>query len=362
VVAALRAALETTLQAPVPVVALPIAPTASLRERQCKLVKTLADRLHAFEHGARPLHVHLVGHSTGGVDADLLTWQHPVGGLEWSDVDPRAPALRARIRSVVSIASPHQGACLASDPVTRIITHHDPRALPAVTRLLGRFVLSAMSDVTLEDFLFSAYREGGKTYGFLREVLSGWDLLADLQPSRSPAGAKLPDVVRRSFATVAGSPELAASAAPPADSFFREIAQRASGWAAGCAEQGELVLDSVGRLNQALAGAGTRSPVIKADGIALPSALDAGHNDGIVNTARQLMDPADPDELAGIVVGDHFDVVGYYDRHVWTVGDDGHERAHQVVSGLLHSGSGFRDRQFFELYRRVADVIASAAR
>jgi hypothetical protein len=70
------------------------------------------------------------------------------------------------------------------------------------------------------------------------------------------------------------------------------------------------------------------------------------------------MDPSDEGELAGIVVADHYDVVGYYDRHVWTVDGDGTEQVTQVISGLLHSGSGFRDNQFFELYRRVANVIA----
>lgn len=38
------------------------------------------------------------------------------------------------------------------------------------------------------------------------------------------------------------------------------------------------------------------------------------------------------------------------------------ERSTLLVSGLLHSGSGFRDREFFELYRRVAQVVADAAR
>jgi pimeloyl-ACP methyl ester carboxylesterase len=363
VVAALRAGLEQSLQQPVPVVAVPIPPTASLRERQSKLVKTLADRLHALEHGEQPLHVHLVGHSTGGVDADLLTYDHPVGGGVWADVDPRAPALRARIRSVVSIGSPHQGACIARDPVTRVISQHDPRGIPELTRLIGTFVLSAMSDVDLEDFAISAYREGGKTYRFFRDVVSTWDLLADLQPSRSSLGAKLQqEVVRRSFVTIAGQPTPGESSCPPADFFFREMVKRASGWATGCAEEGELVSASVRRLNQALAAESSHELVIKAAGVELPAELDAGHNDGIVNAARQLMNPDDESELAGIVVGDHFDVVGYYDRHVWTVDDEGHEQSQQVISGLLHSGSGFRDRQFFELYRRVAGVIAAAAR
>jgi hypothetical protein len=99
VTAALRAGLEQTFLGPVPVIAVPIPPTASLRDRQRMLVKTLADRLHAYEHGGRPLSVHLVGHSTGGVDANLLTNEYPLAAPSWEDLDPRAPELRKRIRS-----------------------------------------------------------------------------------------------------------------------------------------------------------------------------------------------------------------------------------------------------------------------
>ncbi len=362
VVSALRAGLERALGQLVPVIPLPIPPTASLRNRQMKLVKSLADRLHALEHEYKPLRVHLVGHSTGGVDALLLTHQEPVGGGSWSDVDPRARVLRERIRSVVTIASPHQGACIARDPVARLKSQRDLRGLPGLTSLLGKFALTTMSDVEIGDFLTNAYREAGKSYRFLADVLSRWDLLEDLQPSRISNGSDYRhDVVRRSFVTVAGRPKPGAGTSRPADTFFRELSARASGWNTGSAEQGELVQASVERLRRALATEPADDLVISAAGVDVPEPIDAGHNDGVVNSARQLVDPDDHDELAGIVVGDHFDVVGYYDRHVWRVGDDGHERSTQVVSGLLHSGSGFRDREFFELYRRVASAIADAA-
>jgi hypothetical protein len=90
-----------------------------------------------------------------------------------------------------------------------------------------------------------------------------------------------------------------------------------------------------------------------------PETLDAGHNDGVVNSARQLLDPNDPNELAGIVIADHFDVVGYYDRYMWAENDNGEAKQVQVLGGLLHSGSNFRDDQLYELYHRVAAVIAS---
>jgi pimeloyl-ACP methyl ester carboxylesterase len=358
VTAALRAALEQNFLGPVPVVAVPIPPTASLRDRQRMLVRTLADRLHALEHGERPLTVHLVGHSSGGVDSNLLTSEFPLGAPSWEDVDPRAPELRKRIRSVISIAAPHQGACIAADPLARLLSERDPRGAVAFTRVVGKFVASVLSDFETRSVVSSLLREGGKTARFIDSVFRRWDLLEDLQPTRDPSSLRLKsDVVRRSFVTIAGRPVLGGTTTPLDDAFFREMTKRASGWTTGAAEVGPLVAASVARLQRAVDSPDGDVPIIQADGIELPARLDAGLNDGVVNSARQLINPADPNELAGIVVSDHFDVVGYYDRHAFKVDTGGHEVATQMLSGLLHSGSGFRDDEFFELYRRVAAVI-----
>jgi hypothetical protein len=360
VASTLRASLERAWQQPVPVVAVPVPPTASLQQRQRRLAKTLADRLHDLEHGQGTLHVHLVGHSTGGVDADLLTRMTPVGGGTWRDVDPRAPELVARIRSVTSIASPHQGACLAVDPVARFLRGRDVSALPAFAKLVGKFAWTSLGDVDLEHAVDSAHRQALKTARFVSDALSTWALLGDLDPARLPgSGERRPGVQRRSFVTLAGRPVPGRSVSQP-DAFFRELSSRATGWSTGAAERGELIATSVKHLQAVLASPRADEWVIKAEGTALPTSLDAGHNDGVVNSARQLATPDDPNELAGIVVADHFDVVGYYDRQEWTVDADGHERQVPIVSGLLHSGSGFRDDQFFELYRRMAEVIASS--
>ena len=129
----------------------------------------------------------------------------------------------------------------------------------------------------------------------------------------------------------------------------------------GCAEEGERVVAAVRRLQDALAADPGGQRLLRAPGIELPELLDAGHNDGVVNSARQLLDPSDPNELAAVVVADHFDVVGYYDRSRWksdAARQLGGGREVQVLAGLLHSGCNFRDDQLFELYHRVAEVIA----
>ncbi|HKP58230.1 MAG TPA: hypothetical protein VJV78_15995 [Polyangiales bacterium] len=359
VVAALRAGLEQSWLGPVPVLPVPIPPTASLRERQRRLVKTLADRLHSVEHGHTPLSVHLVGHSTGGVDANLLTHDRPLGGGTWADIDPRAPELRQRIRSVISLASPHQGACIARDPLAHLLSARDPRGLPALADVFSKFLASVIGDFEMQTVASSLLREGEKTLHFTQQLFARWELLDDLQPTRDPRQLQQKsDVLRRSFVTIAGRPILGHTETPLEDAFFREMSRRAAGWETGAAETGQLVQASVARLQRAL-DEDEGVLVLKGAGIELPPQLDAGHNDGVVNAARQLIDPSNADELAGIVVADHFDVVGYYDRYMFQTDEEGNDEATQVLSGLLHSGSGFRDDQFFELYRRIADVIAA---
>jgi len=126
--------------------------------------------------------------------------------------------------------------------------------------------------------------------------------------------------------------------------------------ARAAAAHGSLLPGSVEALTQAL-----RDPrrVITASAHLLPPQVDAALNDGVVNSARQLVDPTDPDELASVVIADHFDVVGHFDRTLWvTDPKTSEEKAVPVVSGLLHSGSEFRDNQFFALIDRLSGCLA----
>ncbi len=84
-------------------VIVPSPPTASLRRR----AEVAGRTIHAAA-GAPGDPIHLVGHSTGGLDARLLTAPAvrlalPEGAAEW----------RARVRSVVTVSTPHRGTPLA---------------------------------------------------------------------------------------------------------------------------------------------------------------------------------------------------------------------------------------------------------
>lgn len=367
VMAALRAHLELCWGQQVQVIAVPIPPTASLAERQRRLLKTMADRIQALGYSLDNVELHLLGHSTGGVDADLLTAEAPLDASNWTALDPRAPALVARIASVVSLASPHHGACITRDPVARLLSEHAVGGVGDLTHLLLQFLWSVAHDLDFSHLLTSALREGGKIQGFVREVFSDWGLIADLQPTRSrPNAAHNPAVRRHSFVTLAAQSEVDKGASKgrdggslrAADSFFHALAERASGRRTASAALGAAVAPTVERLQAALSGA-TDVPVIRNPRAVLPTELKPEHNDGVVNSARQLIDPTDPEELAAVVIGDHFDVLGYYDRRVWRVDAAGREQAQSVLAGLLHSGSGFGDEEFFALYRRIAACIAA---
>lgn len=355
VTAALRAALEQRLMQPVSVIALPIPPTDSLANRQRKLVKSLADRLEDVDGEQTSVRVHLVGHSTGGLDANLLLQDSSVEGRSWAELDARAPSLRERIDTIISIASPHQGACVTRDQLAQLVGSHDVRGLDDAALVGLKFLWSAVHDTEVSQLGGSVLREAGKGFRMLQALLKPWPLIADLDPMRVPAKAALTrNVKRRSFVTITGTP--IDTKEPGPDALFQDFYARATGQRTGSSEVGPLVRASLERLQHAV----TSEPqlVIRAPGVALPDVLDTRCNDGVVNSARQLMDPTDPHELAGIVVADHFDVVGYYDRTMWIVDDAGRERAKHAISGLLHSGCAFRDDEFFDLYRRVAAEIA----
>jgi pimeloyl-ACP methyl ester carboxylesterase len=363
VTAALRANLELGARGPVPVIAVPTLPTSSLAQRQRALLNTLAQRLRALGGAER---VHLVGHSAGGVDAQLLTGARPLEAESWSALaGDGGEQVRSRIRTIVSIGSPHHGTCLAADAVAEFV--HEPVKHIAGARpfgeLFARFVSSSFGDPEVREALFAALPEMRKFAQFTREVWRWRELITALKPDSmqriyatfEPA---LPAVRRRSFVTMSGSSVRALESIERAredspDAFFRDLSARTAGDHGRGGEQ-RVVDRALVRLRTFVAHPGS---VIHSDAVLPPSTLDASTNDGIVNSARQLVRPDDPNELVAVVLADHFDVIGHYDRTVYIADENGNESPRELTAGLLHSGNHFRDNQFFELYRRVAQAI-----
>ncbi len=84
-----------------------VSPTASIRRRALALTELIASTSDPTNPHAGP--IHLIGHSTGGLDARLVA--SPSASLA---VPPDALAWRSRLVSVTTINTPHYGTPLAS--------------------------------------------------------------------------------------------------------------------------------------------------------------------------------------------------------------------------------------------------------
>ncbi|MGB0680803.1 MAG: esterase/lipase family protein, partial [Polyangiales bacterium] len=82
----------------------PTSPTASLRRRARQVAERVASSLIHNHHDP----IHLIGHSTGGLDARLLASPSTSLGIE-----PELMRWRKQLRSIVSINTPHHGTPLA---------------------------------------------------------------------------------------------------------------------------------------------------------------------------------------------------------------------------------------------------------
>jgi hypothetical protein len=143
-----------------------------------------------------------------------------------------------------------------------------------------------------------------------------------------------------SFVTVAG---LSAAAPSAPDRFFRDLHALTASQAPADHAPAPFALARLGKSRHWISGTGHT-----------PEVLDAGSSDGVVNSVLQLLDPCDPGELGGVVVADHADVIGYHDRPAGPLDQQ------PLQVGMFHSGSGFTDRCFFELYGRVAQAVCRA--
>lgn len=342
---------------PVEVLPLPSLPTTTFDERQHALLLAMGRQLAGRDEVQR---IHLLGHGVGGIDAYLLSCTELLEGGDLALRDPHG--LRGKLKTVISLGTPHHGTGLAEAPgaghqkLTGLLS--DRAGAVAAVRLVNKLVSSALHDVGRRERALGLLREGRKVSHFMAELLRWQPFLPALTPSSMEALYEqltpLPTVTRRSFVTLAGQRLDRAELPPgykPVDALFEDLASRTAGPANGFTRHSSAVRAAITRLRDAL-----ESELLIVSRVArAPAHVDGQTNDGMVNTARQLVDPNDPHELAGLVVADHFDVLGYYDRSLAAPRELG--RRHELLTGLLHSGSCFRDPEFFALYRRIGDVI-----
>jgi hypothetical protein len=300
-----------------------VKPTSSLRVRAAELLAVLRDTAPADA----PLH--LIGHSTGGLDARLATTPGLSLG-EGLEVEPTA----RRIRSVVSIVTPHRGTPLAA----------------FFSSLLGQQVLRLLSLVTV-----TVLRRGRLPVGMLARFAAALARLAVRRPSaplallehleselRGELGGGEPELIDAFLRDVHGDQALMPQLTPAAmDLFDASTADRAGTRYASVTAQA-----AAPRLASRLA-LGPR-PWPQAT-YALYAWLhrQVGEGDGIVPIASQRRG-----EVLFAATADHLDVIGHFD-------DPEHLPPH---TDWIHTGSKFDRAQFEALWTSVARFVADAAR
>jgi pimeloyl-ACP methyl ester carboxylesterase len=337
-IAGLRASLEARCGVRIVVVALPTPPIGSLAERQKDLLSNLTN-LDGKLGG--PFAWHVVGHSTGGLDAALLARTNtltldPTKGSVYSN----KPLRVENLRTVTTISAPHYGTCLARAPISTISR---PEGNTLQNRLVGLGELvAALRDLTQRDAMWSRIQFAlgsaleGSAPKFLLHLLLADKLARDLDPSvtASLTGAKnrRDDVNVFSIATIAPRP-----GGDHEDKLFRDL------WT-------WTQLVSAKALPEPPAMPSSPEKVIAADPSRLPRPIGPEANDGVVNTDRQV-----DGTFAGLVLGDHGDVIGRY-RRTDPLSPPGRST---IDPGLLTSGANFGDDQFFALVALVATGIAT---
>lgn len=323
-------------------------PTASLERRTARLLETIADTT-----GPSAANIHLVGHSTGGLDARLLV--SPNVHLPSSVV---AEPWAARVRSIVTVATPHHGTPIASFfqsvPGARLLqllslaTIHTIRlgGIPVAALLKLGAIFAKLDDLlllnsTVLDQLFAQLlgdfsedrRESIRQ--FFDEVASDQSLIPQLAPNtmkefnlRVPPR---PGVAHASVLTCARRPGIGSTLAAgldPAAHATHTVYNALHRIAAGMKDEDVPPLDDV-----------ARAAIVKVFG----EVLGADENDGIVPTRSQVFG-----EVLQAVRADHHDVIGHFHDPV-------HDPPHY---DWLATGTQFQRSHFEAVWLQVADFIA----
>jgi triacylglycerol lipase len=323
-------------------------PTASLRQRAARLVEQMAEALADAPDGP----VHLIGHSVGGLDARLVVTPEVSLPCE-TRVEPWA----TRVRTVVSVATPHHGTPVAAFfgsllgqqllRVFSLASSYGMRTgrlpLDVVAKLTGMFlrgyVATGAPSATLESLyerLLADFSTGRRfpIEEFVGHISRDQDLLAQITPAAADLfnasaydrpGVRYASIVTR--ARVAGVRSFVAAGLSPyahaSHGLYTVVSRLAS----------FMPVDRLPNLTPA-----QELALRRAYG-ALPSRRA---NDGIVPTLSQVWG-----EVLRAVEADHLDVLGHFDQRT-------HVPPH---FDWLASGSAFDRRHFLPLWWDVARFL-----
>jgi hypothetical protein len=325
-------------------------PTASLLRRATRVLETVAEALHDNDDVA-----HLIGHSSGGLDARLMV--SPEANLATTlDVEQYV----RRVRSVVSLSSPHRGS-----PVAAMLTGlRGPQllrlfSLGTVYMLrTGRMPIAAVFElIRLLSLKRLPVAEGALINNIYRGLLADFDgdrrealeaFLVEVEADQELLGQLGPSGMEQFNIGTLDRPgirygSVVTCARPPG---IR------TAWATGLSPYRQ----STHALFLALYRIAARVPrdrvvaLTKAQAVALMDAYDGfpelGANDGMVPTLSQVWG-----DVVHATWGDHLDTIGhfYLPTHVPPHFD------------WLNSGQHFGLTQFDRLWHDVARFLFPAA-
>jgi len=320
-------------------------PTASLPRRAARLAETIEATA-----GRRRSRIHVIGHSSGGIDARLFASPNVILP---TDVD--VERLAARLHTVVTVSSPHRGTPLAAFLSTRLgeqalevislstiyVLRHGRLPLAALLRLgaiFSRLDDAALNSAVLDEFfslLLANFSLGRRraVEGLFREVAKDRSLLVQLTPGamevfnasvRDRAGTAYLSVVSR-----APQPGLGTARATGLDPSGQALHLM---WGAIHALSG-------GSRREHVRLARSQTAVLRKAYGRIPSSRS---NDGIVPTTYQVWG-----EVVAAVDADHLDVIGHFS-------DPSTSPPHV---DWLTSGSGFTRVRFESLWASVAERL-----
>lgn len=301
-------------------------PTSSLRERAARLAEVV--REHASDDDGP---IHIVAHSTGGLDARLLL----TPGAELP-VDFDLAPLLDRVASLVTIATPHRGTPLASffDGVfgQRVLWLGSLCAAYAVR--LGRVPVGAMARLArilkrpnnaaavetaiadVEHELLDALPDDER--GPWRRLLEGMTEDQALIPQLAPEGLELFNSATNDRPGVAYGCVVARARPPKFSTAFRAgLRPHAQASFAVYTAMHRIVAGMPDRRLRGLSELGPTLSRLFGDDV------DWSDSDGVVPTLSQLWG-----EPIHAVQADHLDVVGHFSEHDILVSGSGFERAH----------------------------------
>jgi len=328
------------------VVSVPTIPTASIRKRSARLLEVISETSSPDDT------LHLIGHSTGGLDARLLVSQGSVLGDGLN-----AESVARSVRTVVTVATPHHGTPLATYftsffgqkllrflslfTVTVLRTGRIPgAALAKMVRLVRKLDPRAKSAETLLDQLFNQFMASftpdsrSALSAFLNQVGADQSLIPQLTPEGidlfNAATGDRPSIRYASVVTRSKRPTFRtrlASGLSPYSQLTHSL------WVFLNQKTAMLPKEKVPPLTPS-----QNAALLRGFG-ELPLPTD---NDGIVPTLSQVWG-----ELLAVTTGDHLDVVGHF--------DDRHHLPPHI--DWMVSGSGFRRAHFEQLWEQVLQYV-----